>query len=316
MPDFRCLCGDGLELGRFAFLQRLAFVATLPHDREMPRAALWLMLLLVPAIASAKPRWETLPLPPAMPAASTTGHVKVSEGAQIYYATFGKGDPVVLLHGGLGNSDHWAFQVPELAAKYQVIVIDSRNQGRSTLHRTKTKLSYQAMATDVIAVLDILGIKKTAVIGWSDGGAIALDLGIRHADRVSKLFVFGTNYDAKGSKDRKAGSSATFNAYAVKCKNDYVKMAKTPREFGAVVESLMAVWTSTTNFTKDQLRGIKAYTVVADGAHDEIIKLEQVEEMSQLIPNAKLVVFENASHFALWQDPEAFNKAVLEFMAH
>lgn len=281
-----------------------------------------LTLLLVPVIAlakpstPAKPRWETLPLPPAMPAASTTGQVTTGEGATLYYATYGKGAPVVLLHGGLGNSDHWAFQVPELAAKYQVIVIDSRNQGRSSLHKTKTKLTYQAMATDVIAVLDALGIQKTAVIGWSDGGAIALDLGIRHADRVSKLFVFGTNYDAKGSKERKAGSSATFNAYAVKCKNDYVKMSKTPNAFGAVIDSLMQVWTSTDNFTKDQLRSIKAYTVVADGDHDEIIKMEQIEEMSQLIPNAKLVVFAEASHFAHWQDPASFNKAALEFMAH
>ena len=282
----------------------------------MRHAVVLLLLLLVPAIADAKSaRWETLPMPPAMPAASTTGHVTVGDGAKIYYATHGKGEPVVLLHGGLGNSDHWAFQVAALVDKYQVIVIDSRNQGRSTLTKTKAKLSYHTMAADVIAVLDTLGIAKAAIVGWSDGGAIALDLGITHADRVSKLFVFGTNYDAKGSKDRRAGSSATFNAYAVKCKQDFMRMSKTPNSFAAVVDSLMAVWTSSTNFTKDQLRSIKAYTVIADGDHDEIIKLEQIKEMSELIPHAKLVVFENTSHFALWQDPASFNKAVLEFMA-
>ena len=172
------------------------------------------------------------------------------------------------------------------------------------------------MATDVVAVLDSLGIKKAAVIGWSDGGAIALDLGIRSPDRVSKLFIYGTNYSAKGSKERKAGSSATFNAYAVKCKQDFMKMSKTPTQFAAVVDSLMPVWSGSQGITQDQLRGIKAYTVVADGDHDEIILLDQIKEMSQLIPNAKLVVFENASHFALWQDPPAFNQALLDFMAH
>lgn len=280
------------------------------------RAAVVLALLLIPAIAGAKAqRWETLPMPPAMPAATTTGFVDVP-GAKIYYATYGTGEPVVLLHGGLGNSDHWGFQLPDLVAKYQVIAIDSRNQGRSTMTKSKAKLTYRAMANDVVAVLDALGVQKAAIVGWSDGGAIALDLGIHHADRVSKLFVFGTNYNAKGSKDRKAGSSPTFNAYAVKCKQDFMKISKTPNDFAAVVESLMPVWRSSQNITQDQLRAIKAYTVVADGDHDEIIQLDQIKEMAQLIPNAKLVVFEATSHFALWQDPRAFNRAVLEFMAH
>ncbi len=280
------------------------------------RRAVLVLALLIPAVALAKAaRWETLPLPPSMPAATTTGFVDVP-GAKIYYATYGKGDPVVLLHGGLGNSDHWGFQLPELAAKYQVIAIDSRNQGRSTMTTAKTKLNYHAMATDVIAVLDSLGIKKAAVIGWSDGGAIALDLGIHSPDRVSKLFVYGTNYNAKGSKDRRAGSSVTFNAYAVKCKQDFLKMSKTPTNFAAVVDSLMPVWSSSQNITQDQLRSIKAYSVIADGDHDEIILLDQIREMSQLIPNARLVVFENTSHFALWQDPASFNQALLEFLAN
>ena len=273
-----------------------------------------LLILLAPAIAAAKSRWETLPLPPAMPAASTTGEVDVAGGgAKIYYATYGKGDPVVLLHGGLGNSDHWSFQVPELAKQYQVIVVDSRNQGRSTL--SKAKLTYHAMAADVLAVLDALGVKKAAVVGWSDGGEIGLDLAISNPDRVERLFVFGANYDSNGSKNRRSGTTPTFNAYAVKCKTDFLKMSKNPQAYDAVVDSLMPVWKSSQAFTKDQIRSIKAYTVVADGDHDEIILLDQIKEMSQLIPHAKLVVFENASHFALWQDPTTFTRAVLDFLA-
>jgi pimeloyl-ACP methyl ester carboxylesterase len=280
----------------------------------MARRALLLTLLLLPALALAVPRWESLPLPPAMPAAASSGHVEIN-AAHIYYATYGKGEPVVLLHGGLGNSDHWAFQVAELAKQYQVIVIDSRNQGRSTLTKSKAKLTYHAMADDVIAVLDQLGVQKAAIIGWSDGGEIGLDLAINKPARISKLFVFGANYDANGSKNRVAGSKPTFNAYAVKCRNDFMKISKNPGTYNAVVESLMPVWKNPAGLTKVQLRSIKAYTVVADGDHDEIIELDQVKEMSTLIPNAKLVVFENTSHFALWQDPASFNKALLEFLA-
>src|SRR5690349_3825884 len=90
--------------------------------------------------ASAKPRWEELPLPPAMPPAASKGEVDVG-GSKIYYAIYGKGDPVILLHGGLGNADHFSHQVPALADKFQVIVIDSRGQGRSTMSLSKTPLT-------------------------------------------------------------------------------------------------------------------------------------------------------------------------------
>ncbi|MEO8700407.1 MAG: alpha/beta hydrolase [Kofleriaceae bacterium] len=270
-----------------------------------------LLLLLASGVASATPkRWETLPLPPEMPIAATTGHVDVKD-AKIYYATYGKGAPVILLHGGLGNSDHWAFQVPDLAKHYQVIVIDSRNQGRSTF--AATKVTYHAMAADVLAVMDELGLKAAAFVGWSDGGEIALDLAVNNPARVTKLFVFGANYDAKGSKPR-TGTSTTFASYASKCRSDFAKISKNPKQYAAVIASLNPVWTTAVIFTKAQLRSIQAPAVIADGDHDEIIELDQIKEMAQLIPNAKLVVFPNTSHFALWQDPAAFNQAVLEFL--
>src|SRR5689334_14414330 len=103
------------------------------------------VLVMLTSIAAAKPRWQTLPLPPAMPKSASTGFVDV-EGAKIYYATYGAGAPVILLHGGMGNADHWANQVPALAASLQVIVIDSRGQGRST--RSDGAPSYDLMASD------------------------------------------------------------------------------------------------------------------------------------------------------------------------
>jgi pimeloyl-ACP methyl ester carboxylesterase len=280
--------------------------------------ALVLIALLVPALALAEkprtPKWESLPLPPAMPKAESSGHVEVPGGARIYYATFGKaaGPAVILLHGGLGNGDHFAHQVPVLVDKFRVIAIDSRGQGRSTL--AKGKLTYRAMAGDVVAVMDALKIQKASMVGWSDGGAIALALGIDFPDRVEKLFVFGTNYDRHGSKAR-TGPSATFNAYAAKCRADYNRLVKAPKEaYDAAAVALGPVWRDPSSFTKDQLRSIKAHTLVADGDRDEIILLDQVKEMAALIPNGQFAAFKDTSHFALWQDPEAFNKVLVEFL--
>ena len=246
-----------------------------------------------------------------MPAAADHGTVDVA-GAQIYYAIYGKGDPVILLHGGLGNGDHWSNQVPALADHFEVIAIDSRGQGRST--RTRAPITYEKMANDVLAVMDKLEIPRASLVGWSDGGEIALKIAISHPDRVDHLFVFGTNYDANGSKPRGSQRSATFAAYAAKSRADYIRLSKTPRQFDELVDWLLPVWRNPMGFTKDQLRSIQAPTLVADGDHDEVIVLAQEQEMAQLIPHGKLAVLKDTSHFALWQDPDDFTKLLLDFL--
>jgi pimeloyl-ACP methyl ester carboxylesterase len=257
-----------------------------------------------------RPRWQTLPLPPAMPRADERGSVEVA-GARIFYALYGKGDPVVLLHGGLGNSDHFAFQMPALVDKFQVIAIDSRAQGRSTMGTAA--ITYDQMATDVIAVLDKLEIKRAAVVGWSDGGEVALKLAIGFPDRVDRLVVFGANFDASGSKPR-GNVTRTFAAYSARCRADHARLSRTGMSYNALIEALLPLWRNPTGITRDQLRAIQAPVMMADGDHDEVIVLDQIEEMARLIPNAQLKVFEDASHFALWQDPRSFNSAVVEFL--
>lgn len=287
------------------------------------RLATAVLVAVMPAIALATPapkskapppRWQTLTAPTtAMPTATSTGTVE-RDGANLYYATYGdaKNPPVVLLHGGMGNSDHWVLELPALTAKFDVIVIDSRGQGRST--RTKDKPSYDQMADDVLAVLDQIKIPHASFVGWSDGGEVALKLGIHHPDRVDKLFVMGANYDANGTKPRSGRPSQTFSTYSARCRKDYEKMSKTPKQFDQLVQWLLPIWKNPMGFTKDQLAQIKAPTMIADGDHDEIIKLSQLEEMAKLIPNAKLRVFENTSHFVLWQDPESLSTALVDFL--
>jgi pimeloyl-ACP methyl ester carboxylesterase len=276
------------------------------------RARILLLLLAVwPPIARAEPpRWQTLPAPPVMPEATTTGHVD-SDGVAIYYATYGRaGEPVILLHGGLGNADHWAFQVPALARRHRVIAIDSRHQGRSGFGTQP--LSYRAMAGDVVRVMDALGVPSAALVGWSDGGQIALELAIHHSKRVRRMFVFGSTYDATGNKPK--ARTRTFDGYATRCRGDFQRLSKTPRKWGAAVDALRAVWRSSPAWSAAELKAIATPTVVAIGDHDEIVRLEHARQMASLIPRARLVVFEDTSHFALWQDPEGFTRAVLEFL--
>jgi len=103
----------------------------------------------------------------------------------------------------------------------------------------------------------------------------------------------------------------------VRSRAEYERLAKESGNgvsYKALIEALTPLWRNASGITKDQLRGIKAPVMIADGDHDEVIVLEQVIEMAKLIPNAQLRVFGDTSHFALWQDPENFNKAVVDFL--
>ena len=102
-----------------------------------------------------EPLWQTLPPTPAPVPGEHSGHAKVN-GISLYYATIGQGPPVVLLHGGLSNSDYWGNQVKALAPHHTVIVVDSRGHGRST--RDARPYGYDLMADDVVALLDTLHI--------------------------------------------------------------------------------------------------------------------------------------------------------------
>lgn len=138
--------------------------------------------LLLVVQGHAEEVWQTLPEPPAMPEPVESGMAPVND-IEMYYAVYGEGEPVLLIHGGLGDADVWGFQVPALAEDHRVIVADSRGHGRST--RSDQPFGYELMADDYLALLDHLGIEQTALVGWSDGGIIGLDIAIRHPPPTS-----------------------------------------------------------------------------------------------------------------------------------
>jgi len=268
-------------------------------------------VLLLSVAARATEVWQTLPKPPAMPTPVESGMAPVND-IQMYYAVYGEGEPVLLIHGGLGNADVWGFQLPALAESHKVIVADSRGHGRST--RSDKPFGYQLMADDYLALLDHLDIDKVALVGWSDGGIIGLDIAIRHPERLSRLFAFAANYTPAGVKPSVA-DDPTFNAYIARAGEDYARLSPTPDEFDAFVEQISQMWATEPNYAKAQLQAITVPTVIFDGDHDEAIEPAHTAEMAQLISRARLVIMKDASHFAMWQHPEEFNATVLDFLA-
>ncbi|MBR0912738.1 alpha/beta fold hydrolase [Bradyrhizobium japonicum] len=272
---------------------------------------LFTALLVTVAIsaAHAAPQWLNLPPTPTLPRATQSGFAPVN-GIKVWYATFGRGEPVLLLHGGLANANYWGHQVRALQRHYQVIVMDSRGHGRSS--RNQEPYGYDLMASDVVALLDHLKIRKAAIVGWSDGAIIGLDIAMKHPERVSKLFAFAANSDPSGVAD--IASNDVFNAYIARAGEEYKRLSPTPTEYKSFVAEITKMWESQPKWTASDLATIKVPTWIVDGDHDEAIKRENTEFMAANIPGAGLLIQPGVSHFSFLQDPEQFSDDVLHFL--
>jgi pimeloyl-ACP methyl ester carboxylesterase len=270
-----------------------------------------LILFASSATTSAAPQWLTLPATPALPKATESGLAAVN-GIKIWFASFGRGEPVVLLHGGLANANYWGHQVRALQTHYRVIVMDSRGHGRSS--RNAQAYGYDLMASDVLALMDHLGIKQAAIVGWSDGAIIGLDIAMHHPDRVSKLFAFAANSDPSGVAD--IAKSDVFNAYIARAGEEYKRLSPTPGEYKSFVDEITRMWETQPTWTEADLAKIKVPTWIVDADHDEAIKRDNTEFMAAHIPNAGLLIQPNVSHFSFMQDPGQFNDDVLHFLEH
>jgi len=271
----------------------------------------FIFCLLAGGTANAEPQWLTLPPTPTLPKAVQSGYAPVN-GIKIWYATFGRGEPVILLHGGLASANYWGNQVRALRARYRVVVMDSRGHGRST--RNDQPYGYDLMAGDVIALMDFLKIPKATIVGWSDGAILGLDIAMQHPERVSKLFAFAANSDPSGVAD--IANSPVFNAFIARAEKEYEKLSPTPTEYKAFLAQITKMWETQPNWTADDLKRIAVPAWIVDADHDEAIKRENTEFMAAQIPNAGLLLQPEVSHFSFIQDPEQFTADVLHFLQH
>ena len=234
----------------------------------MPALAVAVTGFLGSTLASwAEDRWMTIPKPPAMPAPASTGKAPVN-GIEMYYATYGAGDPVLLIHGGLGNADIWSNQVADLMKDHLVIVADSRGHGRSS--RTEEPFGYDLMASDYLALLDYLQIPKVDLVGWSDGGIIGLDIAMKHPERLDHLFAQAANITTDGV-DPAVATNAVFGSYITWMGEDYAKMSPTPDQYDAFVAQISEMWASQPNWPDADVAKITTPTAIVAGDNDEAI---------------------------------------------
>jgi pimeloyl-ACP methyl ester carboxylesterase len=228
-------------------------------------------------------------------------------GIKMYAEEYGSGKPLLLIHGNGGNISSMASIIPYFSRQYKVIVTDSRAHGKST--DKNDSLSFEMMADDEAALLDEMHIKAAYVIGWSDGGIIALALAMRHPGKVIKLASTGANLWPDSTaiipslwKDDKqhfdSFKSKIFTT--VKEKNDW--------------KIFMLDWLQP-NIPLSSLQKIQCPSLIISGDHD-VITLEHTLKIYQNIPQAYLWILPNSGHATLNEHTDEFNKKVNAFFVN
>ena len=219
-----------------------------------------------------------------------------------FFIEKGQGEVLILLHGNGENSDYFQGQVNEFARYYHVFAIDTRGHGKTP--RGNAPFTIRQFADDLLGFMDAQQIGKAHLLGFSDGGNIAMIFAMRYPDRVARLILDGANLDAKGVK-RTVQIPIEIGYRIARIFAGKSKSARRNAE-------MLGLMVNDPNVLPEELAGIQAKTLVMAGTKD-MIKEEHTRLIADSIPNAQLVIIEG-DHFVANKCPQAFNKVVLEFL--
>ena len=232
---------------------------------------------------------------------SETGKYIDVNGVSLYYEIYGEGEPLLMIHGNGNSMSGFIGNVEELAKQYKVIFVDCRGRGASTYNKD-VELTFDLQIEDLKQFLDKLEIKKTHIVGWSDGGILALLMAIQHPEKVDKIVSMAVNIFPEGCVDLDDMK---------KIRDNLVKDNVDHKNDLAIV--LYNLDINYPNLKYEDLGVIKAKTLIMAGDHDEI-KNEHTVKMFEAIPGAQLAIVPNASHYLPSQNPKLFNEIVLRFL--
>ena len=229
------------------------------------------------------------------------GHYANIRGIKMYYESYGKGEPLLLIHGNGGSINNFSGQIDFFAKNYQVIIADSRAHGKSK--DASDTLDYEMMAEDFNALLEELKIKSCNVIGWSDGGNNGLLLAIHHPDKVKRLAITGANIAID--------SSAIANdVVSIDQLGPLYQLEQTPEVKNTI--KITKLLFMLPNISLEQLQSIQCPTLVIGGDHDVILPKHTLL-IAQNIPQSTLWIVPNSGHSTLIHYKNLFNTTVEDF---
>jgi pimeloyl-ACP methyl ester carboxylesterase len=225
-------------------------------------------------------------------------------GIKIYAEVYGTGAPLLLIHGNGGSIAAFKNNIPYFAKKYKVIAVDSRAHGKSVDGRDS--LSFEMMADDFAALLDAMHIRAAYVIGWSDGGINALELAMRHPEKVIRLASTGANLWPGPTGIIPKEWDAMQVEYKTK-KNNVWKTAKEKNDW-----KIFLLDEFQPHIKLASLKKIQCPSLIIGGDHD-VIPVEHTVVIYKNIPKAYLWIVPNSGHPTLIEHRDEFNQIVDNF---
>ena len=216
------------------------------------------------------------------------------------YVEHGSGFPLILLHGNGEDHTYFSKQIEFFSHFYRVVAIDTRGHGHSP--RGNAPFTISQFADDLLNFLNRLGLEKAHILGFSDGGNIALTFALRHPERVEKLILNGANLNPAGVK----WTVQVPIILGYRIASLFGEKAKQNTE-------LLGLMVNEPNFVPGDLKGLTIPTLVIAGNRD-MIKNSHTHEIAASLPNAELVILQG-DHFVANRNPDAFNQAVHSFLS-
>lgn len=241
-----------------------------------------------------------------------TGYAPIN-GIKMYYEVHGRGEPVVLLHGAFMTiTNNWGGWIEELAKTRQVIAVEMQGHGRTA--DVPRDFSYDHLADDVAGLLTYLKIPRADLIGYSMGGAVAIQTAIRHPDKVRRAVILSSTFRRDGmvAGAAEAISKLTADDFAGSpIQVEYQKLSPTPGNFAQFVKRVVATASKAHDFGADKLRATAAPMFFIHGDADGV-RLAHVAEMFRLkggdihgdmMPRSpsRLAILPNTTHVTLMQ---------------
>ena len=271
--------------------------------------------------------------------------VEVEDG-RLYYALSGKGRPLVLIHGAWASHDWWRWQVPELSQSYRVIAVDVRGHGRSS--RLEGAYSVEGFARDLEILFKKVGVKETALIGWSMGGMISMHYCLQSPAKVKALILIATRGRRNPQMKRRIlfqylqaqlslfmdltwprkydRAAERFPGEEERVKREVKKMLSpsTPKEVSDWVLADL-IKNPRTNYFEvarsiqdweggEALRRITTPTLIMVGQKDDRTPPRFSQILHGYMPNSRLVVVEDAGHCLALERPEVVNTEIIRFL--
>ena len=219
-----------------------------------------------------------------------------------FFIDKGQGEPLILLHGNGENCDYFNGQIDEFAQYFHVYALDTRGHGKTP--RGNSPFTIRQFADDLLGFMDAHKIMKAHLLGFSDGGNIAMIFAMRYPERVNRLILDGANLNAKGVK-RSVQIPIEID---YRIANLFARMSKSAKQNA----EMLGLMVNDPNVLPNELANIHAKTLVIAGTKD-MIKEKHTRLIAHSITDAQLVLIPG-DHFIANKCPQAFNQEVLKFL--